>query len=177
MPKCPWYLVLDISCYHYKLLYTTQARMAIGNLLSTIPKPITQESTLVHSSCKPKLSTVLRAVWTQGSFLSKNIFHRTKFQGHFDMNQMPQWMFWTEPDICQACLLQALLTMMETLGDFRSSDHQKASEQPFCSVRMPVLDSILPQSTFRCPSCAGSIPRVYYPQGYWITSNKTLQSP
>lgn len=62
------------------------------------------------------------------------------------MNQMPQWMFWTEPDICQACLLQALLTMMETLGDFRSSDHQKASEQPFCSVRMPVLDSILPQT-------------------------------
>lgn len=39
---------------------------------------------------------------TQGRSLSVDIFDGTKFQGHFGIEQMSPWTFWTRPNALQA---------------------------------------------------------------------------
>lgn len=30
-----------------------------------------------------------------------DVLYRSKYQGHFDVDQMSQWMFWTGPNVLQ----------------------------------------------------------------------------
>lgn len=44
---------------------------------------------------------MLWAIWTQGHFLSVDVFDKTKYQGPFDMDQISPEKFWVEPNVLQ----------------------------------------------------------------------------